>query len=147
MKRIYILSALFLFTALSCNNAKELEEEVETIVSVPEAQVSMNWDAYTNNAGTTIKDVRIAENKMSITVEYSGGCAQHEFELVGHKMVSKSLPPQRTVKLFHNGNGDTCRELVEEILIFDILPLASGNGEITLKMTGYDKPISYIPVR
>ena len=82
---------------------------------------------------------------MSVGVKYTGGCKAHEFELMAPKMISKSIPPQRSMKIFHRADNDDCRELIEEILIFDISAFAVGEGEVTLNLDGWQTPISYIP--
>lgn len=92
-----------------------------------------------------IQSVEIIGNEMHFKVKYAGGCKPHEFQLVGYKMISKSLPPQRSIKLFHKANEDDCRQIIEEKLIFDITNFAVGAGEITLLLENYAEPLSYTP--
>ena len=80
---------------------------------------------------------------MTLGISYSGGCEKHSFELLGSRLIQKSLPPKRGIILYHNSNGDSCRELVTEELIFDIRNLSYDKSEIILILEGYADPISY----
>ena len=145
MKITILFSAFVIF--LSLNACKHRKESIQS--DFPKVPCSIIVDAFTeyqNSASTTIHSVTIEKNIMSISVSYSGGCEKHEFELVGSKLIQKSLPPKRGIMLYHKNNGDSCRELVEEILQFDIKNLAYDKKEIVLLLEGYETPISYIPV-
>jgi hypothetical protein len=82
-----------------------------------------------------------------ITVEYSGGCAHHTFEFVGNRATSKSIPPQRSVMLFHENGGDMCEAMVTRNIEIDISELAmkqeKGN-EIILNLEGYNEPLKFV---
>ena len=145
MKLLSATLLVSLTVLFACKNPQELE--VETIPVVPKATVATDLSSYNDSSPIGIEDVEVAGNKMSITIKYSGGCKEHAFELVGHRMITKSIPPQRSIKLYHNNNGDDCRELINDILIFDISAFAVGDQEVSLKLDGYDKTISYTPVK
>jgi len=146
MKTGILFSAVVIF--LSLNACKHRKESVQSDVpKVPCSIIVETFAEYQNSASTTINSVSIEKNIMSISVSYSGGCEKHEFELVGSKLIQKSLPPKRGIMLYHKNNGDSCRELVEEILKFDITNLAYENREIILLLEGYETPISYTPVQ
>lgn len=148
MKSIKLASLLLIgltFSFSACKNPQEITEP-EVIVSIPSAALVIDMNAYGGSAPTGIDKVTIEGNKISIHVKYSGGCEKHEFKLVGHKMVSKSLPPQRSIKLYHNDFNDSCRELIEEVLVFEISALAYDENEIVLKLDGFQEPIRYLPL-
>jgi hypothetical protein len=71
-----------------------------------------------------IEKVVIKGNKILIDVSYSGGCKDHEFQLIGSEMVAKSMPPQRAIILVHKANEDMCRAMIMKTLEFDISNLA-----------------------
>ena len=74
-------------------------------------------------------------NTLKITVEYSGGCREYDFQLVTNGMLMKSLPPQRPVRLIHLANEDLCRRMIIDTLTFDLTPLAApGGGRIKLNL-------------
>jgi len=93
----------------------------------------------------TILDVHIDGNLMHLTVEYSGGCGEHKFEVLGSKAIMKSLPPLRPVLIIHDAGGDNCRALIKEQMTVDISEFAYqqvDGSEIMLVMEGREK-ISY----
>ncbi|MBK9593088.1 MAG: hypothetical protein IPO32_16855 [Crocinitomicaceae bacterium] len=132
---------------MSCKVAREKRSETkgsETKDSVdPRAELVANFDAYRNSASCTILKVIIDGNTMILDVEYSGGCEEHTFKLLGSEMIQKSLPPKRGIMLWHDNKGDSCRSIVNEQLKFDISVLAYAGGEIILNLDGWATPISY----
>ncbi|MFT5819434.1 MAG: hypothetical protein ACI8ZM_000658 [Crocinitomix sp.] len=148
MKRYTLSLFAIIVLMVSCTNAKELEPDVDTPqdTNVLTGVVVTDMSSYGSDP-IGITSVVIDKNKMRIGVKYSGGCKKHEFELMGHKMISKSIPPQRTIRLFHRADNDDCRELIEEIIVFDISAFAFGDGEITLRLDGWETPLSYLPIQ
>jgi len=95
----------------------------------------------------TIDAMRIDGNTLFATVTYSGGCAEHKFEVVGSPMIMKTFPPKRSVQIGHDANGDTCRGMVTRILEIDLTELAydpTPGSEIVLMFSGWDEGINYI---
>lgn len=140
MKLFSILAVSALLFA--CNNTKEVLD-VDPI-NVKKAQIG---DVTQESAQTTISSVKLEGNILSLDIEYSGGCKDHSFEFVGSAAIMKSLPPKRAVKLVHNSNGDTCRELISETIKFDIRALAvteTTGSEIILLLDGVKESISYV---
>lgn len=120
MKYFFILSiALFV---LGCKTPKDsMDQSSETsrlkmVATLGEINVASD--------PITIKNARVEDNYLFIDVSYSGGCEDHTFAVVGSEMISKSLPPIRSVQLVHSAKGDQCKKLVEETLIVDISKLA-----------------------
>jgi hypothetical protein len=89
---------------------------------------SLNINAEIGDLTVESKNVqilksRIEGNSLILKIGYSGGCTTHEFQFIGSAMISKSLPPIRTVRLVHH-TDDTCREYIERELIVDLKELA-----------------------
>ena len=85
-------------------------------------------------------------NVLSIVVQYSGGCEKHAFRCIGSPMISKSLPPRRSIHLIHINNKDQCKKLVRDTLHIDITAFAYTNeigSEIILDLTGWKNSINY----
>ncbi len=70
----------------------------------------------------TTADVSVNGDTLFVDVEYSGGCADHEFTMCGSGWQT-SLPVQVDLGLDHNANGDACRALILETLRFDLTGL------------------------
>ena len=125
---------------MACGQRKNA---IQSDVSHPSAALVDDFSNYKNSASTNINSVSISGNLMTLGISYSGGCEKHSFELLGSRLIQKSLPPKRGIILYHNSNGDSCRELVTEELIFDIRNLSYDKSEIILILEGYADPISY----
>ncbi|HLU87058.1 MAG TPA: hypothetical protein VKZ44_04830 [Taishania sp.] len=94
----------------------------------------------------SIDTVEIRGNIMYIDVTYGGGCAEHEFELIGSLAVAKSMPPIRAIQLVHKANGDKCRALKQvklEINIEDIAYMQEPGSEIYFTLEGWNDRIYY----
>lgn len=143
----HLLIALALLTFFSCGNSKKVVEKSNkqaetTNQDHKKAILTQDWNSMSSTASYNIINATIDENTLSIIVTYSGGCKNHEFDLIGSAFITKSLPPSRGIKLIHQANDDDCRELITETLKFDIRNLAYQNGEIILKLEHF-KSFSY----
>lgn len=95
----------------------------------------------------TISGVKIIGNKMMLDVNYSGGCKDHSFEVIGSPNISKSLPPLRAIQLVHKANEDNCREYISKTLEIDITALAykqEVGSVIYLTIDGWKERIEYV---
>jgi hypothetical protein len=148
--KYFFIASTLLLVAATCKTSEQLKPEEDN--SIPQTSVIYTSELTQDmrSAGQSeplgIESVEITGNQMSVGVKYSGGCKVHDFKLIGHKMLSKSLPPIRSVKIIHNSNEDDCREIIEEVLIFDISNLAFDKEEIIFMLDGYSDRISYTPV-
>ena len=116
-------------------------------------EIILNEDYYESspNDSNTISNVELIDNILNITTSYSGGCEDHEFELVGINIFMESDPVQTDIRLSHNANNDTCEAYITEELTFNLSPLKEAwqethqqeSGTIIINLEGVDEPISY----
>jgi hypothetical protein len=81
-----------------------------------------------------------------MSISYTGGCAKHTFDLIGSEMISKSLPPIRSVSLIHNANDEACKREMFDTLYFDITNLAykiEVGSVIKLYIAGWKDQVIY----
>ena len=150
MKTYTIIILLSLIT-FSCSNSKKatkkMEEQKEQVAELEanakKGVLTQDWARYNNSQSYNILSVSLTNNLLSLTINYQGGCAEHEFDLIGSSFIMKSLPPKRGLKLYHHPSEDDCRELVQKTLIFDISDFRYGNEEIILSLENYSESISY----
>ena len=131
-----------------CFLKKEKKEETETTLKAIIIDSSSDSTKKENTSDPIeILDAKISKNQLLLNVSYSGGCEEHSFKLIGDLLISKSLPPIRSVKLIHYGNNDACRKLVIENLVIDITDLAynkEDRSEIYLSLDGWEERITYV---
>lgn len=112
-RRIGILMCLFLVTGMlfmaACQDQRGL----------PSA--ALDW-SKPPSAPLDVMQATIQGDSLVVQVAYSGGCAEHVFELVAAGPQLRSLPPKQPLMIAHETNGDACRSRIEEILAFDLRP-------------------------
>lgn len=97
-----------------------------------------------------LQEVTLKGDVLCATVEYGGGCEQHDFHLLVDEAIMESYPPQVNVMLTHNDHGDMCDALLTSTVGFDLTPLkehlqaATGqaSGTVLLRI-GDREPIAY----
>ena len=133
MKSLIIFIGICVLFACKTKQNSEAESSVNT-TPVSESEItnreypSLNIVAVIGDLSVESKNVQILKSKIEgnnliLKIGYSGGCSTHEFEFIGSAMISKSLPPIRSVKLIHR-TDDTCREYIERQLVVDLKELA-----------------------
>ncbi len=145
----YILftAALILF---SCSNAKKMSQNLENntnLVNSSDIKIAILGDNNQNSISTTINNVILKDNTLEISINYTGGCAKHEFELVGSEMISKSLPPIRSINLIHKTlDEESCKRIMFDTLYFDITNLAyqkTSGSVIKLNLADWKEQLVY----
>jgi hypothetical protein len=137
-KSSFIIVLVFL---ASCGNSKNIEKAEE---GIPSVELLDNFDAFKKSASVSILGVLLEQNDLTISFTYSGGCEEHNFKLIGLRSLEKTLPPKRSIKLFHNSNNDSCRELITRSIKFDISLFGYKKDEyVLLNLEGWKDPIKY----
>lgn len=142
----FALTLILLFACVTKKNSTT-ETSSPTPKDSKEQYPQAEIDEFSKvNDAYDLKSVKIEGNFMIFEVSYSGGCEQHEFRLIGSKMLSKSLPPIRAIQLAHNGRGDKCKSIVTEKLKFSISNLAyntDAGNKIILQLENYSPTFEY----
>ena len=83
----------------------------------------------------TINSVNIDDEKliMLIDVTYSGGCEKHDFEMLWPEVITMVYPPNFSVILNHNSNGDMCEANLTEVLEINFKESPLGFDEQSIR--------------
>ena len=130
-----------------CLKKKKKEQPETTLKAIIIDSSSDSIKKENNSDAFKILDAKISKNQLLLNVSYSGGCEKHSFKIIGDLLLSKSLPPIRSVKLIHYGNNDACKKLIIANLVIDISDLAYKNedgSEIYLSLDGWGERITYV---
>ncbi|MDH5366087.1 MAG: hypothetical protein OEW67_03820 [Cyclobacteriaceae bacterium] len=68
-----------------------------------------------------LHEVSVADKKLQIKVSYSGGCQTHKFQIIWPEVITMIYPPDFSVVLMHDNNGDMCEAYFTETIIFDLI--------------------------
>jgi hypothetical protein len=75
------------------------------------------------NDPVTISAATVRSDSLELSVQFGGGCRDHEFGLITNGVFAESYPVQTWVRLAHDANNDMCRALLSRTLRFDLSPL------------------------
>jgi len=79
-----------------------------------------------------------------LDVSYSGGCAEHFFELLSTGSFSPTYPPEVEIFLNHDKNGDGCRSIIDTKLYFDLKPLQNpATTQVLMILKNTNKTLEY----
>lgn len=124
MKTI-ILSLLSLWLIAGCAMKKENKSTPERQeLVIPLAKLGYSETPESELLPVTITALRMKGNILELDIQYTGGCEKSSFALEGSDVISKSMPPIRSIRLLRTGPADACKKLVMETLQFDVRPLA-----------------------
>ncbi len=137
---------------ITANSEEETGSDEETGDSYTKPQKPYRTKAKLGEIGRKTDHYNIVSAEIEgallfMKIEYSGGCAEHNFEFIGSQAISKSLPPQRAVMLMHDNGDDMCEGWVQRDIEIDISELAykqEKGSEIILNLEGYDEPLKFV---
>ena len=133
----FILSLLILLT-IGCQQLQnqmkadpdDTSLSVDDVDDVDPADIAYIGEVFIGNAGDkfgtdkfVVNSATIADDTLTVSVSYSGGCGTHEFTLIASESFLESFPVQLHVSLAHNANGDACEAYPTEKYQFDLTPI------------------------
>ena len=128
MKKFFVFLSIVFLGLSACN-----QDPVEVNPNVIKATKNKSaYDEVMQNRGTskgsdtfTILDATISNELLTITVQYSGGCENHEFEAIWNGgFYPTAVPPSLApVVITHNANGDLCEAAITKVLQIDVKSL------------------------
>ncbi|MFM7667811.1 MAG: hypothetical protein ACKO7D_06435 [Bacteroidota bacterium] len=145
MKNTILFSlAIILLGCASSKKISDMNNENPIYSKAP--KFATLGDNTQNSSQTTIYDAKLNGNTLVLSIGYTGGCATHTFDLVGSEMISKSLPPIRSINLIHNAKDEACKRAMYDTLFFDITNLAykkEAGSVIKLNLAGWKEQLVY----
>jgi len=154
MKRLkvaLVLVGVLILISSSCNERREMKksaaDQTETINTKEKEAISVvEIDPTYKNIKTdsfTLLESNVEGDNLILLVQYGGRCEEHEWKLKTNGAYAKSLPPQITLNLEHNANGDMCRALLTDTLEFNLEPVRyPGTLELDVRILGYEKQVN-----
>ena len=116
---IYKLSIILFFSFLlstSCNTRKNQQKSIieknQKMTILLEPTVDNSFTIPDGKPDYIIQSAEIKDSVLTINLSYTGGCKDHNFELMFNGMYMKSLPRKASLYLKHKSNGDICKKLI-----------------------------------
>ncbi|MCB9189795.1 MAG: hypothetical protein H6599_11020 [Flavobacteriales bacterium] len=146
----YLILTIITLSLLSCHSrktAKNADTETENTLLPKEIVVDANFQQPKDNSSFEITAASIENDILTITVTYSGGCKDHEFNAYFNEIYMKSQPPKAGIFIHHIGNDDLCKKLVTEELKFNLKPMRypgkDSGYKVMIGMNNYKGYIEY----
>ena len=138
-------TSLFCFLLFSCKIGSQATKKQE--IKIHDIELSRDYLIPENNSPFEVSNAYLNENILSIVVNYSGGCKDHEWALKGSTSYLKSLPPKKGIFLEHNSNEDVCRTFITDTLKFNIeklkYPGKVSDYTVIIQLGNYKQNIPY----
>lgn len=99
-----------------------------------------------------LNSAAVKDDVLTLVVDYSGGCRDHEFTLTAPRSFQESAGSvQLAITLSHDANGDRCEANPTEQLRFDLRPIRrlyqqtyhQDSGTVFLRLDGHSGPLVY----
>ena len=143
--KVTILFNLLIICFLSCeNNNTNDDTNVSDSNLTNSNQIRIEEDLFNNiYSGYAINGVSLNENTLQLSISYSGGCGDFEYDLVTNGLYLESSPPQLYIKLAF-AEEDDCEAWITENLSFNLRPIHyTSSGTIILHLEDWNESISY----
>ena len=119
---VLIMASFILSGYTTIVNAENVSSQ-QPIILDDDLYQKASRDPFTFGSFTSNKSYELDKDMLKLFVQYSGGCEDHEFLLIGPNGFLESMPVQINVLLSHNANNDLCEAYLSEELMFDLKPL------------------------
>lgn len=123
---------------LSCGDHKDITLDNDN-------KAILNGEEYKNAPSdiVAINNVKIIKDSLLVNFSASGCHGESwELKLIGQEAVSKSLPPQRSMRLSLK-NEELCEAYITKEVSFDISNFKINGNPIILNMENWNVPILY----
>ena len=123
---ITLVLTVVMFQCQESSNNPGPAVEKSNLIIIREAQAYADalalLDVSEGSDPFVLKSVKINRDSltMSINVSYAGGCEKHQFSLIWPDAIILIYPPNFSVILNHNANGDMCEAWLSETLVIDL---------------------------
>jgi len=113
---------VFITLTFSCNDKETILPQTDCDTEIV-LNISGTWadDPY------NINEVFLTEDgQLNMNISHSGGCAEHEYQLLQDPSFCGTPPIYISMKLSHNANLDPCEAWINRDLCFDISTIYEG---------------------
>lgn len=125
-------------TAITQSGALQIPDDTKPVKIVEKSKY------YTKTDPVFIKHVEQNGDFAIFSISYSGGCAEHSFDLISTGQFTPTYPPEVEIFLKHNNNGDGCRKTIDTKLYYDLKPLKNdATTQVLLVIKNTNKTLEF----
>lgn len=116
----------------------------EIPADAPAVIVGKDADIQVRSAPFEVHYADIINDHLVLQLSYSGGCEEHNFEVLSKGNYTSTYPPEITVHVKHFDNGDMCRGIIDEKRYFDARTLQyPGTNRVRIVFAHNNKILDY----
>lgn len=142
-----IILTIITISLVACSAKKGTTAESEQAEQVKKVALDMHYQLPKENGAFEINSASIEGDLLTLEVSYSGGCKEHSFTATFNGIYLKSMPPKASIFIAHETNGDACRKIVTETLVFDLTNMKYGDQKtgntVMVGMNNYEGYLTY----
>ncbi len=140
MTLLFFLSSIFLTQCASTYKA----QNIQATINAQQVRIDPSSRLDDKTDRITIKSAEHNGDILILDVSYSGGCADHDFELISNGKYKATYPPELEIKLLHDSHEDSCRGMIDKKLYFNIQPFQyTGTTQVLLVLKNTNKTLDY----
>lgn len=125
-------------TALNHSGVLQIPDDTQPVKIVEKTKYHLKTDPF------FIKHAEQDGDLIVFSISYSGGCEEHEFELISTGEFKPTYPPEVEVFLRHDNKGDGCRGVIDTKLYYDLRPLKNdATSQVLLVIKNTEKTLEY----
>ncbi len=88
--------------------------------------------------------IEILGDYLAVDVSYSGGCEEHQIDLVTNGKFTATYPPEIELAIVHNANQDYCRSMIDEKLYFNLESIRyNGTTRVLMRLNNNNRTYEY----
>lgn len=142
-KSLVVLLVLGLLLFSACRSKKKIAGQSLPETAVKELIIDREYQ-FSEDDIPAILAAGIDGDILTLTLNYHGGKAMHNFDLYFNGVIMKSMPPQVNLFLKHTHTPENCEKLLNETVKFDLKKLRIGEtGKIIVRIHGYSKVLEF----
>jgi len=115
-----VLFVFFIINIPSCSD--DITSEIDTLVK-PVIFISDNINSLQSDS-VSIEQIEIKNDLLIIHFSYLGGCEVQSLNLFSENTFQESLPVQLRMRLINQTNSDSCQNVINEKVSFDLKSVA-----------------------
>lgn len=144
--KVCTVCVLLLFSGCKLAGSEDDEVPVPSVDGLIRVDPDLDPDSIRKDRFEFV-DASLMGRTLSVVVSVSGGCEEHDYDLVTQGALLLSIPPGANLYLIHEDNDDPCDAIIQQTVSFDITPLIESSGfeQILLILWPYDQNEPFEP--
>ncbi len=139
---LLFLSITLLICSCKTQNKEILKRKDTTSKSIVQRKSLLIENSLSNSnseKGFTINSASIEKDTIIINISYPGGCGKHSFDLIWNGNLVKTLPVKAPIYIRHISEAESCSDMLNATLYFDLSALKKSNKKVFMLLNGYNK--------